>query len=71
MCTRITASFRVVNPEAIHPHRVSLARVSVESQIFAPFRNLLMGVPWILLRHRFPTGEKGKEELRYSGTAGG
>lgn len=30
-----------------------------------------MGVPWIPLRHRFPTGVKGKEEERKSGVAGG
>lgn len=32
-------------PQSPQPHTVSLARVSVESQILAPFRNLLMGVP--------------------------
>lgn len=50
--------------------RFSLASVSVDSQILAPLRNLLRGVPRMLRRHRLPTGEKGNEELRYSGGAG-
>lgn len=49
------------------PHIVSLARVSVESQILAPLRNLLRGVPKMPGRHRLPMGENGNEELRYSG----
>lgn len=53
------------------PQTVSLSRASVESQTLAPLRNLLMGVPWIPLRHRFPTGVKGKEEERKSGVVGG
>lgn len=48
-----------------------MSSVSVESHTRAPFRNLVMGVPWIPLRHRFPTGVKGKEEERKSGVVGG
>lgn len=47
----------------------SLARVSVDNQILAPLKNLLSGVPRMLRRQRFPTGENGKEEGSSSGLA--
>lgn len=39
----------------------------MDSQILAPLKNLLKGVPKMLLLHRFPTGENGNEEERKSG----
>lgn len=42
----------------------SFASVSVDSQILAPLKNLLSGVPEMLRLHRLPTGEKGNEEER-------
>ena len=59
-------TLRIAALKPCNPHNVSLANVSVDSQIFAPLSNLLMGVPCTLRRHRLPTGEKGKEELRHS-----